>query len=91
MATGYRVLVDRRAEKDLKDAPRHVVARFVTALDGLAEDPLRPRPGFDVKPLEGLRGTYRLRLGTWRVLYQVDKAERVVRVTSAAPRGSAYR
>lgn len=87
----FHVLVDRRLEKDLHPAPRHVLARFLAALGELAKDPLRPRPGLDVKPLEGLAGTYRLRIGASRVLYRVDKRERTVRVTSAAPRSQAYR
>lgn len=87
----WRVRVDRRVEKDLERAPDHIVRRLLTVLDELARDPLHPRPGFDSKRLQGAPGAYRLRIGSWRVLYDVDQAARAVRVTTAAPRRQAYR
>ena len=45
-------------------------------------------PAGDVKKLKGQRNAYRLRVGDYRVLYDVsDKIE----ITDVLPRGSAYK
>jgi mRNA interferase RelE/StbE len=83
--------VERRVEKDLERVPRHIADKFLDALDEFAKDPIRPRPGFDVKPLKGLPGNpFRLRLGDYRVLYSVDLGQRTVKITSIRHRGTAY-
>ncbi|VVB84252.1 Uncharacterised protein [uncultured archaeon] len=59
----YEVLIDERVEKDLEKVPNHVVNKFLKLLDEFEKNPIRPRPGFDVKPMEGYPGnTYRLRI-----------------------------
>jgi mRNA-degrading endonuclease RelE of RelBE toxin-antitoxin system len=60
-------------------------------LDEFARDPITPRTGFDVRPLKGLPGcTWRLRIGDYRVLYDVDLAARAVRITTIRHRSTAY-
>ena len=79
-------------EKDLRRVPRHVAEKFLDVLDEFEKDPVRPRPGFDVKPLKGLPGaTWRLRIGDYRVLYEVDIARKAVRITTIGHRSAAYR
>lgn len=91
-ATPYEVLVDERVEKDLEKVPKHVVEKFLKLLDEFEKNPIRPRSGFDVKPMEGYpRNTYRLRIGKYRVLYSVDNENKIVRITSVRPRGGAYK
>jgi len=78
-------------EKDLGRVPRHIAEKFLDVLDEFAKDPVRPRPGFDVKPLKGLPGcTWRLRIGDYRVLYEVDLAGRTVRITTIRHRSTVY-
>jgi mRNA interferase RelE/StbE len=87
----FAVEVDRRVEKDLRGVPRFIVERFLAALDELEIDPLRPRAGFDVKPLKDFPGnSHRLRIGDYRVLYAIDVERRLVRVTSIRHRSDAY-
>jgi len=85
------VLASSRLKRDLKHAPDHVLKGLERALDEMSHDPVTPRPGFDCKRLSGVVATFRLRLGTWRVLYAVDMGRRTVMVTTAAPRSAAYR
>lgn len=47
-------------------------------------------PAGDVRPLTGLPGAWRLRVGEWRVRYRLDVARRIIDVTAVKPRGSAY-
>ena len=62
--TPYEVLIDERVEKDLEKVPKYVVEKFLRMLDEFEKNPIRPRSGFDVKPMEGYPdNTYRLRIG----------------------------
>ena len=53
----------------------------------LPEDP-RPR---GTKSLKGHPGLYRIRVGEYRVVYEIDDAARVVTVTRVRLRAQAYR
>jgi mRNA interferase RelE/StbE len=53
----------------------------------LAGDPLAPNN--NVKALAGRPG-FRLRVGDWRVIYQLDHGLRVLAVERVGPRGSVY-
>jgi mRNA interferase RelE/StbE len=89
--TPYEVLIDERVEKDLEKVPKYVVEKFLKLLDEFEKNPIRPRSGFDVKPMEGYPdNTYRLRIGKYRVLYSVDNDPKKVRITSVQHRGDAY-
>lgn len=69
----------------------HVARRVVERLHRLADDPLRPRPGLDIRRLSGVDDPiYRVRVGSWRVLYEVDRDDRIVYVTTVAHRSGAY-
>ena len=90
--TPFEVLIDERVEKDLEKVPKYIVLKFIKLLDEFETDPIRPRSGFDLKPMEGYpRNTYRLRIGDYRVLYAVDHEVRKVRITSVQHRGDAYK
>lgn len=90
--TPYEVLIDERVEKDLEKVPKYVVEKFLRLLDEFEKNPIRPRSGFDVKPLEGYPdNTYRLRIGKYRVLYAVDNDNKKVRITTVQHRGDAYK
>jgi mRNA interferase RelE/StbE len=88
----YTVFIDRRVEKDLEIVPDHLVERFVRSLDEFEKDPIRKRVGFDVKHLKGYPGNlYRLRIGDYRVLFNVDKDKKEVKITTIVHRAKAYR
>jgi len=90
--TPFEVLIDERVEKDLEKVPKYIVHKFLKLLDEFEKDPIRPRSGFDLKPMEGYPGnTYRLRIGDYRVLYSVDHGVKKVRITSVQHRGDAYK
>ncbi|AMW35745.1 hypothetical protein AY555_10160 (plasmid) [Haematospirillum jordaniae] len=65
--------------------PRDRAHQIREKITQLAENPARP--DLDIKPLVGT-GMYRLRVGTYRVIYSEDGF--VLDVQKIAPRGSAY-
>ena len=75
-----------KALKTLRRLPRDAAMRIRKRIDSLARDPRTTR--LDVGKLRGRPG-YRLRVGDWRVIYDIDDDTLHVRVI--APRGGAYR
>ncbi|GHV23707.1 hypothetical protein AGMMS49959_17630 [Planctomycetales bacterium] len=47
-------------------------------------------PQGDIKPLSGVAGTYRLRVGDWRILFSYPAAGTAL-VEKIAPRGDVYK
>jgi mRNA interferase RelE/StbE len=65
--------------------PRNIAETIQKKIAALAEDPHGPNN--NVKKLQGRDG-YRLRVGNWRVLY--DLADGRLLVLDVKPRGGAY-
>ena len=83
----YRVELERSAEKELNALPAHVFSRVIEVLRNLSNEP-RP-PG--CRKLVGSVNDWRVRVGDYRVVYETDDAERVVRVMRVRLRSRAYR
>ena len=71
----YRIEVERRARKTLSRLPQQDRVRVVAAIDALAED---PRPAGCVPVRTAPRGTYRIHVGGFRVVYVVLDDEQVI-------------
>ena len=82
-----RILISRSAERELVRLPREIQTRFAAALVELAKD-TRPRPGLDVKPLRGMKGAWRLRIGSYRAIYELEEGQ--VRFTRFGHRSNVY-
>lgn len=83
----WRVALSSRAQRDLArlaDANRAAVIR---ALRQFEADPSR----IDLKKLGGGASLWRLRVGRWRSLLELDTATGVATVTRVLPRDRAYR
>ena len=73
--------------KDIRSLPLQEVARVVEAVGELAKDPL---PHGSHK-LAGSERTYRLRVGDYRVVYEVFSDARIVEVQRVRHRKDVYR
>ena len=62
----YQVVIEKQAQKQLAKIPPPDYTKIVAALKDLAND---PRP-FGYKKLKGRPG-YRIRVGDYRIIYQV--------------------
>lgn len=87
MSRTYRVELTERAERDLRRLDRQTQTRVITALSGLTVDPRR-HP--QVKRLVGEDG-YRLRVGDYRVLFQIEDDRLIVLVLQIGHRREVYR
>jgi mRNA interferase RelE/StbE len=68
--------------------PRNTANLIREKLEQVAVDPFASTP--NAKKLQGRDG-YRLRVGDWRIIYEVNKKEVVIIVLKVAPRGEVYR
>jgi mRNA interferase RelE/StbE len=82
----YRVEVQRSAERDLDRLSKMLFDRISARLVALAEVP-RP-PG--AEKLTGLEA-FRVRVGDYRIIYEVDESARIVVVTRIRHRREVYR
>lgn len=83
-----KIVLSRTGERDIRRLDRQVAARIDAALLRLA----RENQG-DVRRLSGKAAqvaTFRLRVGDWRVLFDLDEEQSAIVVIYVRPRGDAY-
>jgi len=83
----YEILVETHAERDLRRLEADVFRRVVDGIRALAENP-RP-PG--CRKITGSENDWRIRVGRYRVIYEIDDAARQVRIMRVRHRREAYR
>jgi len=83
----YTVEIAPAAERAMKKLSADILKRIIKALVKLEQEP-RP-PG--VKKLSGEDELYRIRVGDYRIVYQIRDNELVVLVVRVAHRREVYR
>ena len=83
----YEVYVERAAERDLKKLPAQDFRRIVPRIKVLAEN---PRPT-GCRKLTSSKSDWRIRIGDYRIIYEIDDKEKAVRVMHVKRRREAYR
>ncbi len=82
-----RIVLSKRARRQILKLPAGVDRRVEDAIDDLAQDP-RPQ---GVKKLKAGDELYRLRVGSYRILYHIEDKRLVVLVVKAVDRRDVYR
>ncbi|AWE50720.1 type II toxin-antitoxin system RelE family toxin [Streptomyces nigra] len=77
------------AQRQLRAISRPDAMRILTALTALGDDPYRQDT--HVKKLTGPSGLYRLRVGSYRIAYQINDGELVILVVKVGDRRDVYR
>ena len=83
----YRVLLERAAEKDLNRLSTEVHDRVVVSIQALASNP-RPH---GCRKLTGSKSDWRIRVGDYRVVYEIADEIRIVRINRVRHRREVYR
>jgi mRNA interferase RelE/StbE len=83
----YAIEFTRSAVKALATVPPPTRALLLARLDTLSADPFRMT---GVKKLVGVGG-YRLRIGDWRVIFDIERDRLVIRVLKIGTRGKVYK
>lgn len=83
----YTVHIERSAERELDRLPDDRFAQISARIQALATDP-RP-PG--CRKIVGSHADWRIRVGAYRIVYEIDDRAGEVRITRARLRPHAYR
>ncbi|KAB0670374.1 type II toxin-antitoxin system RelE/ParE family toxin [Oryzomonas sagensis] len=83
----FSILLKPSVEKDLRKLPASVVRQVFEAFERLAEDPAVPPD----RKLSGTERTWRHRIGDYRIVYELDLANRTVIIHYVRHRREVYR
>jgi len=83
----YRVLLERRAFKQLEKLSEDTRSRIVEALHVLRDEGFSRR--LDITKLRGYKNQYRLRIGKYRILFEL-RPQRTMVIYAILPRKVAY-
>lgn len=84
----YQLEFSHLVVKRLRKLPQDLRRRIRQRLDLLSADPRGAQ--LQASALKGRRGVFRLRIGEWRALYELDHRRRRVRVLEIGPGHDVY-
>lgn len=79
----YKIELSKKAKKFIKSQPRNQQERILKAVSKL--------PDGDIKALAGSSNAYRLRVGNYRVIYEIDNNILLITVVDIGNRGQIYK
>jgi len=82
----YRVFFTASADRELRRLPTKIISRIIPRLEALADGP-RPQ---GCKKLKGGDKEWRIRIGDYRAVYEIDDEARSIDVTRIAHRREVY-
>ena len=82
----YSVIVSKSAKKTLSKLSSEVIKKILNAFDDLVEDP-RPMGYIQLKGRSG----YRIRVGDYRIIYEINDGELLVLVVEIGNRKEIYK
>ena len=82
----YQIIYDTRIEKDMRPIPKNILSTLLKKVQHLKVNS-RDRGTEKLTIIEG----WRLRVGDYRILYQIDDKRRIVKVYRIKHRREAYR
>lgn len=82
----YRLLFKKSVTKDLRVLPNKDIKRILSRIEALADDPR----GQGCAKLSGI-SLYRVRVGVYRVVYEILDDQLIIQVIKIAHRARVYR
>jgi mRNA interferase RelE/StbE len=83
----YLIEFSKRAEKQFLALPQSVQERLIPQINALAEN---PRPS-KIKKLVGEENQYRIRVGDYRIVYQIQDQLLLIVILKIGHRSEVYR
>ena len=84
----FKIALSKEALKYYKKVSINTAAKLDKCFVSLESEPIQ---GSNIKPLSGLAGKYRYRVGNLRVIYEVNIVDKIVYIMAILPRGQAYK
>ena len=82
----YKVEIDQAAKRQLKKIPQAMLQQIGAAIDALALDP-RPQGSTKLKASD----FYRVRVGDYRIIYEIQDKHLIILVVSVGNRRDIYK
>ncbi|MCX4296777.1 MAG: type II toxin-antitoxin system RelE/ParE family toxin [Lachnospiraceae bacterium] len=76
------IAYSKQAVKAINGMDSRTKQRMKTAIESI--------PAGDIRPLKGSKGSYRLRVGDWRIIFSYPAKDTVL-IEKIAPRGEVYK
>jgi mRNA interferase RelE/StbE len=83
----YKVIVSRKVEKEIDNLPGHAVKRIGKAIDQLAQN---PHPAGSKKLSGTQENLWRIRVGDYRIIYDIQEVLKIVEVKRIRHRKDVY-
>ena len=83
----YELYLERAAERDLKRLRKELFEKIISAIQRLADN---PRP-LGCRRIVSTQNDWRIRVGNYRIIYEINENEQSVRVLRVRYRREAYR
>ncbi len=83
----YKLSWKESVHKDLRRLPSNLIPRIVTKVETLLANPIP----IDSKKLRDTEHTYRVRVGDYRIIYQVNISDKEILVCRVRHRKDAYK
>lgn len=86
----YKVLVDKRVEKQISSLHPHDQQKIIAAIDSLSQEFTKAHFNPKLKKLAGEPAAWRWRESKLRILFYRNKNEKLIRVYKVGYRGGVY-
>lgn len=83
----YRIEYAKQVKKNMEKFPRRDKVTILEKIESLA---ITPRPDGVVSMKGEFAGYYRIRVGSYRVIYNIEDKKLIILVVKIAQRGSVY-
>jgi mRNA interferase RelE/StbE len=83
----YEILLGQAAERDLKKLPSEMFNRVILKIKELAKNP-KPQQS---RKIIGSKNDWRIRVGDYRIIYEIDARAEIIRVMRIRHRKNVYR
>ena len=83
----YEIIVPKPVQKQLKQLKPTIYPKIIEKISRLADE---PRP-VGAKKLTGMESEYRIRIGNYRVRYEIDDKAQLIVILSCRHRRDAYK
>lgn len=87
MTKSYTVVLKKSVLKDIRRIPLYILRRIQDRITTLVNNPFPS----DVEPLEGHDHYYRMRMGDYRIVYEVAATIRIITIIRIGHRKEVYR
>jgi len=82
----FKISYSNQADKFLKKAEKITAKRLLEKIEKLQKEPII----HDTKAIEGSKNLFRVRVGDYRILYEIDYKEKIIGIVKIDKRENVY-